>query len=147
MADGAARFVSVQNHFNLLHRDDEADVIPAAARLGVAYVPYFPLASGLLTGKYRRSEGAPAGTRLALQGERGQQALGNADFDVVEALTAWAAQRGHSLLELAFAWLLAKPTVASVIAGATKVAQVQANAAVTWRLTAAEVAEVDALAA
>ena len=147
VADGAARFVSVQNHYNLLHRDDEAEVLPAAQRLGVAYVPYFPLASGLLTGKYARGADAPEGTRLAAQGERGERALGNADFDVVEALTAWAAERGHTLLELAFAWLLAKPGVASVIAGATKVAQVDANAAVTWRLTDADVAAVDALTA
>ncbi|HWL45194.1 MAG TPA: aldo/keto reductase [Ilumatobacter sp.] len=144
-ADGAARFVSVQNHYNLLHRDDEAEVIPTAERLGIGYVPYYPLASGLLTGKYRSGEAAPEGTRLAKQGERGEQALANADFDKVATLTAWAAERGHSLLELAFAWLLAKPAVASVIAGATKVSQVQSNASVTWQLTLEEVAELDAI--
>lgn len=146
VADGAARFVSVQNHFNLLHRDDEADVIPTAERLGVAHVPFFPLASGVLTGKYRRGAAAPEGTRLARQGARGDAALANTDFDMVDALAAWAEHRGHTLHELAFAWLLAKPTVASVIAGATRPEQVRSNAAVAWRLTADELAEVDALA-
>lgn len=145
VADGAARFVSVQNHLNLLQRDDLAGAIPAAARLGIGYLPYFPLASGLLTGKYSRGAAAPEGTRLALQGERGERALGAADFDLVDALGAWAAARGHTLHELAFAWLLAQPTVASVIAGATKPEQVAANAAVTWRLSPDELAEVDAL--
>lgn len=144
-AAGGARFVSVQNHFNLLERADEVDVIPTAARLGVAHIPYFPLASGLLTGKYQRRQAPPPGTRLALRAERGTPMPGDETFDVVERLQAWAAERGHTLLELAFAWLLAKPTVASVIAGATKVDQVHSNAAVTWRLTDAEVAEVDAL--
>ena len=144
-AGGGARFVSVQNHFNLLERADEAELIPAAGRLGVAHIPFFPLASGLLTGKYTRGEAPPEGTRLAARAARGTAMPGDETFDVVERLTAWAADRGHTVLELAFAWLLAKPTVASVIAGATKAAQVRANAAVTWRLTADEVAEVDAL--
>jgi aryl-alcohol dehydrogenase-like predicted oxidoreductase len=147
VADGAARFVSVQNHFNLLHRDDEATVLPACERLDIAYVPYFPLASGLLTGKYHRGEEPAAGTRIGRWGERSKTVLTDANFDAIDRLTGWARGRGHTLLDLAFAWLLAKPAVASVIAGATKVSQVEANAGVTWRLTAAEVAEVDALAA
>jgi aryl-alcohol dehydrogenase-like predicted oxidoreductase len=145
--DGAARFVSVQNHYNLLHRADEADVLPACQRLGLAHIPYFPLASGLLTGKYRRGEPPPEGTRLAAWGDRADAMLSDGNFDLVDRLAAWAEARGHTILELAFAWLLAKPTVASVIAGATTVGQAQANAATTWRLAPDEVAEVDAITA
>jgi aryl-alcohol dehydrogenase-like predicted oxidoreductase len=147
VAGGAARFVSVQNHYNLLNRDDEATVLPACARLDIAYVPYFPLASGLLTGKYHRGEEPPAGTRIGRWGERSKSVLTDANFDTIDRLTAWAGERGHTLLDLAFAWLLARPMVASVIAGATRVAQVESNASVSWRLTPAEVADVDALAA
>jgi aryl-alcohol dehydrogenase-like predicted oxidoreductase len=148
VADGAARFVSVQNHYNLLHRDDEATVLPTCERLDIAYVPYFPLASGLLTGKYHRGEEPAAGTRLGRWGDaRRESTLTDANFDMIERLTAWASERGHTLLELAFAWLLAKPMVASVIAGATKVAQVESNASVSWGLTPAEVADVDAVVA
>jgi aryl-alcohol dehydrogenase-like predicted oxidoreductase len=145
--DRAARFVSVQNHYNLLHRADEADVLPTCERLGLAHIPYFPLASGLLTGKYRRGEPPPAGTRLAAWGDRGGALLSERNFDQVDRLTAWAESRGHNILELAIAWLLAKPTVASVIAGATTAAQAGANAAATWRLSAEEVAEVDGMTA
>jgi aryl-alcohol dehydrogenase-like predicted oxidoreductase len=147
-AGDGARFASVQNHFNLLHRDDESTVIPACERLGVAYVPYFPLASGLLTGKYQRGAAPPEGTRLSAWGPRAEQLLSDENFDTVDRLTAWAAAHGHSLLELAFAWLFATPTVASVIAGATKPEQARANAATAaWTLTPAEKAEVDALVA
>ncbi|MGH9217142.1 MAG: aldo/keto reductase [Acidimicrobiales bacterium] len=145
--DGAVRFVSVQNHYNLLHRADDADVLPTCARLGLAHIPYFPLASGLLTGKYRRGESPPEGTRLAAWGDRADAMLSDRNFDLIDRLTAWAEARGHTLLELAFAWLLAKPTVASVIAGATTVGQAQANAAATWQLSRDEVAEVDAITA
>jgi aryl-alcohol dehydrogenase-like predicted oxidoreductase len=145
--DGAVRFVSVQNHYSLLHRADEADVLPTCERLGLTHIPYFPLAGGLLTGKYRRGEPPPQGTRLAGWGDRGNALLSDGNFDHVERLNAWADARGHSILELAFAWLLAKPTVGSVIAGATTVAQVHANAAATWRLSPEEVAEVDAITA
>jgi aryl-alcohol dehydrogenase-like predicted oxidoreductase len=147
-AAGGARFVSVQNHFNLLHRDDESTVIPACERLGIAYVPYFPLASGLLTGKYERGTPPPEGTRLSAWGPRAETLLSDENFDAVDRLTAWAADHGHSLLDLAFAWLFATPTVASVIAGATKPEQARANAATAaWTLTPAEKAEVDALLA
>ena len=140
------RFVSVQNHYNLLHRDDEADVIPVCEELGIAYLPFFPLASGLLTGKYRRGEKPPEGTRLQRWGDRAAGVLTDEAFDQVDALTAWAAAHGHTLLDLAFAWLAAKPTVASVIAGATKPDQVEANvAAGDWVLSPEEVAEVDQL--
>jgi aryl-alcohol dehydrogenase-like predicted oxidoreductase len=146
---GAARFVSVQNELSLLRRGDEPNGLPVAAELGIAYLPFFPLASGMLTGKYRRGEAPPAGSRLGAQpAEVSSRALSDKRFDVVEKLSAWAGERGHTILDLAFAWLLAKPAVASVIAGATKVDQVKANvAAGTWKLTPAEVAEVDALTA
>ena len=147
VAGGAARFVSVQNHYNLLNRDDEADAIAECARSGVAYLPYFPLASGLLTGKYTRGEPPPEGTRLNRWGPRAAGSLTDANFDAVDALRAWAEARGYGILELAVAWLAAKPFVASVIAGATKPAQVRANAAAAdWHLSPEEVAEVDALA-
>jgi aryl-alcohol dehydrogenase-like predicted oxidoreductase len=144
---GGARFVSVQNNYNLLHRADERDVLPECRRSGLAYLPYFPLASGLLTGKYRRGEAAPEGTRLQRWGDRAGGALSDESFDTVDALTAWAEARDHSLLDLAFAWLLADPQIPSVIAGATRPDQVRANvAAGAWRLSPDEVAEVDALA-
>ncbi len=145
-AGNGPRFVSVQNQFNLLHRDDETDVIPVCEELGIAYLPFFPLASGLLTGKYRRGEKPAEGTRLQRWGDRAAGVLTDEAFDQVDALTAWAAARGHSVLDLAFAWLAAKPTVASVIAGATQVSQVEANvAAGDWVLSPEEVAEVDQL--
>ena len=127
---GTARFTVLQNHYNLLRRDDDADVLPLCRELGVAYIPYFPLASGLLTGKYRRGEPAPAGTRLEgreIEDER---------FDRIEALTAFAEERGRSLHELAIAALASTPGVGSIIAGATKPEQVRTNAAAaSWRLT------------
>jgi aryl-alcohol dehydrogenase-like predicted oxidoreductase len=149
IAPGGARFVSVQNELSLVRRNDEANGLPVAAELDIAYLPYFPLASGVLTGKYRRGEAPPAGSRLGAQpAEVSARALSDKRFDTVEALTAWAEAHGHSILDLAFAWLLAKPVVASVIAGATKVDQVEANAAAGgWTLTPAEVAEVDAISA
>jgi aryl-alcohol dehydrogenase-like predicted oxidoreductase len=142
------RFVSAQNNYSLLERRVEQEVTPACARFGLGLLPYFPLASGLLTGKYQRG-GAPAeGTRLAAWGARGAQALSDKNFDKVEALTSWAAARGHGLLDLAFAWLLGNPVVSSVIAGATKPEQVAANAATAaWKLTPDEVAEVSKLVA
>ena len=146
-AAGGARFVSVQNQWNLLQREDEAETVPEVERLGIGYLPYYPLASGMLSGKYARGEEAPAGTRLVHFGERGGGILSDRNFDVVDAATAWAAERGHSVLELALAWLAAKPVVASVIAGATRPEQVRANAAAAdWVLTPDKVAEVDALA-
>lgn len=146
-AGSGARFVSVQNQWNLLQRDDEADAVPEAERLGIGYLPYYPLASGMLSGKYTRGQGAPAGTRLVHFGENGGGMLSDRNFDIVDAAAAWAAERGHSVLELALAWLAAQPAVASVIAGATRPEQVRANtAAAAWVLTPGEVAEVDALA-
>jgi aryl-alcohol dehydrogenase-like predicted oxidoreductase len=146
VGDGGTRFISVQNHYNLLVRGDEAEVIPECEREGVAYLPFFPLASGLLTGKYTRGEPPPQGTRLQKWGDRAKGVMTDDNFDSVDALTSWANERGHSVLELAIAWLAARPVVASVIAGATKPEQVAANAkADGWRLTSEEVAEVDSL--
>ena len=144
---GAARFVAVQNELSLLERADLGEGLPEAEALGMAYLPYFPLASGLLTGKYRRGEPPPPGTRLAAwPAERRASVMGEATFDRLEALERWARERDHSLLELAFAWLLARPPVASVIAGATRPEQVQANAAASsWVLTHEEAAAVDAI--
>ena len=143
VAPDAARFVSVQNELNLLDRTDLEGALPAAADLGLAYIPYFPLASGLLTGKFRRGEPLPAGTRIAgWPTERAEGVLTDATFDRIDALTRFADQRGRSLLDLAFAWLLAQSQVASVIAGATSSAQVEANAAAgSWRLDEADLAE------
>jgi aryl-alcohol dehydrogenase-like predicted oxidoreductase len=145
--DGGPRFVSVQNHYNLVHREDEREVLPECERLGLAYLPYFPLASGLLTGKYTRGEAPPDGTRLQRWGDRADGILTERNFDIAGELQSWAGDRGHSLLDVAIAWLLSKPVVASVIAGATKAGQVRANAdAGQWRLSADEVADVEALA-
>jgi aryl-alcohol dehydrogenase-like predicted oxidoreductase len=126
---GTARFTVLQNHYNLLRRDDDAGVLPLCRELGVSYVPYFPLASGLLTGKYRRGEPAPEGTRLA-----GRE-IDQAQFDRIETLTRFAEERGRTLLELAIAALASTPGIDSVITGATKPEQVRANAvAADWRL-------------
>ncbi len=147
VADGAPKFVSVQNHYNLLHRDDEHDAIPECEKLGIGYLPYFPLASGLLSGKYTRGESPPEGTRLQRWGDRAQGSLTDKNFDVVDALSGWAKDHGHSVLELAIAWLASQPFVSSVIAGATKPEQVSANAAAgEWTLSPADVAEVESVA-
>lgn len=140
------RFVSAQNLYSLLERKVEAEVLPACEHFGLGFLPFFPLASGLLTGKYKRGEAPAEGTRLAAWGARGAQALSDRNFDKVEALEGWARERGHTILELAFAWLLGHPVVSSVIAGATSPEQVQTNAATAaWSLTPQEVAEVSEL--
>jgi aryl-alcohol dehydrogenase-like predicted oxidoreductase len=144
--EGAARFVAVQNEYSLLHREPEREVLAECERQGLALVPFYPLASGLLTGKYRRGRPSPRGTRLADAGDN-SRFMTERNRAAVEALAAFAESRGHTLLELAISWLLARPQVASVIAGATQPAQVRANvAAATWRLTPEELAEVDRLA-
>jgi aryl-alcohol dehydrogenase-like predicted oxidoreductase len=141
---GAARFVSVQNEYSLLHREPEKGVLSECERRGLAFLPYFPLASGLLSGKYRRGRPAPEGSRLA--GGRYADDLNERNLAVVESLIEFAARRGHTLLELAISWLLMRPAVASVIAGATTPEQLRANAAAAdWRLSAGELAEIDTL--
>jgi aryl-alcohol dehydrogenase-like predicted oxidoreductase len=137
-------FVSAQNQYSLLVRDVETEVIPACQRYGLGMLPYFPLASGLLTGKYQRGEAAPPGTRLA--GERYADRLATAPWGKVEALEAFAEARGLSLLDVAIGWLAARPAVASVIAGATTPEQVAANvAAARWLPAPEDLAELDAL--
>ena len=136
-AVAAGPVAALQNHYNLLEREAEADVLPRCAELGVGFVPYFPLASGLLTGKYRRGEPPPQGTRLSGRSE----ALSDSAFDRIEALEAFAQDRGHTLLELAIAGLASQLGVVSVIAGATAPEQVRANAAAAdWELSADDLA-------
>ena len=143
-AAGGLRFVSVQNHYNLLNRADEAHVLPTCEKLGISYIPYWPLASGLLTGKYQRGRAPEDGTRLHRMGDKGAAMLSEEAFDQLDGLSAWAAARGHTLLELSIAWLAAAPAVGSVIAGATRPDQVTANArAGSWVLTAEERAQID----
>ncbi len=140
---GAKGFVSVQNEYSLLHRAAEDDVIPLCEQLGIAFLPYYPLHSGLLTGKFRRGKPAPEGTRIANSAKR--TAWMAADkMDMVESLIAFADARGRTILELAFSWLLSRPVVASVIAGATSPSQVKSNAAAAeWKLTDYELKEID----
>jgi aryl-alcohol dehydrogenase-like predicted oxidoreductase len=123
--NGLTHFSAIQNQYSLLVRDAEQDVLPLCERLGLGFVPFFPLASGLLTGKYRRGEPAPEGTRLA---ERSQVAT-DAQFDLLESLSRFADERGLSMVDVAIGALLAQPAVSSVIAGATKPDQVRTNAA------------------
>jgi aryl-alcohol dehydrogenase-like predicted oxidoreductase len=138
------RFVSAQNEWSLLQRDAERDVIPACEKHRLGQLPYFPLASGLLTGKYRRGEKFAAGTRFATMGDYFASVATDANFAKVEALERVARAHGRTLLELAMSWLAAQPSVASVIAGATTPEQVRANAgSVSWKLTPAELAEIE----
>ncbi len=153
-ADGTARrlglaaFVSCQDEYSLVVRQIEAELIPAIEHFGLGLLPYFPLASGLLTGKYQRAAALPAGTRLAKTERLQRRFLTDANWPRAEKLAEFAAGRGHGLLELAFSWLLARPTIASVIAGATSPEQVEQNTkAGGWRLTPEDLAEIDRLSA
>lgn len=142
---GSARFVSVQNEYSLLHREPEEEVLAECERQGMAFLPFFPLMSGLLTGKYRKGRPIPQGTRVAKY-ERYSKLLTEENLDRVEALIDFAASRRRSLLELAFSWLLAHGVVASVIAGATSDEQVRNNAAAAdWKLTRDDMEEIDSL--
>jgi aryl-alcohol dehydrogenase-like predicted oxidoreductase len=144
-APGAVRFVSVQNEYSLLHREPERSVLPACERLGMAFLPYFPLASGLLTGKYEAGKAAPEASRLSLSWTA--RFTTEKNVRIAEALKAHAAARERTLLELAISWLAARPQVSSVIAGATSPEQIRANAAaVNWSLTGEDLAEIDRLA-
>jgi aryl-alcohol dehydrogenase-like predicted oxidoreductase len=148
-AAGDVRFVCVQNQYSLLHRQPETDgVLEWCATTGTAFLPYFPLANGLLTGKYRAGQEPPAGTRLAGQSaEQAARSLSDDNLGKVAALEAVAADSEHSLLDLAVSWLLRHDAVSSVIAGATRPEQVQANAAAAgWALTGDVVAKVEGLA-
>jgi aryl-alcohol dehydrogenase-like predicted oxidoreductase len=142
---GAARFVSVQNEYSLLHREPERAVLPQCDRLGLAFLPFFPLASGLLTGKFERGKPAPADSRLSLSWT--SRFTTEKNVQIAEALKTFASSRRHTLLELAFSWLASRPQVSSVIAGATSPEQVRANAAAAnWTMTREDLEEVDRLA-
>lgn len=143
---GAARFLSVQNRYSVLHREPEQDgVLAECDRLGLAFLPYFPLESGLLTGKIRQGQAAPEGTRLSDAGSASRFITAH-NMASTERLIAFAESQGHTILELAFAWLLARPVVASVIAGTTKAEQVRDNAAAAgWSLTESDLAEIEGL--
>lgn len=146
---GAAAYPSVQNRYSILSRDPETDgVFDACRDLAMAFVPYFPLESGLLTGKYRAGQPLPEGSRLAGWGDRSAQFIDDDKLAVVERLIAWAEDRDHTLLDLALSWHTSNPLVATVIAGATTPAQVAANvAAAGWALSTDDRAEIDALVA
>jgi aryl-alcohol dehydrogenase-like predicted oxidoreductase len=144
---GSPGFVSVQNQYNILYREPEGGVLEWCERTGTAFLPYFPLASGLLSGKYRAGEPPPEGTRLGAMGDRAASQLSDERLAVVAALDELAGREGHSVLDLAFGWLLARPAVASVIAGATRPEQIAANvAAGAWRPGADVLAGVDTIA-
>jgi len=139
---GAARFVSVQNHYSLLHRDPEQGVLAECVRQGIAFLPYFPLANGLLTGKYHRGQPLPEGSRA--KDGWGPKVFTEDNIASAEALEEFARSRGHSLLDLAINWLLAQPAVASVIAGAKTPDQVRSNAATAgWTLSRNDLAQVE----
>ncbi len=144
-SNGLASFATAQNYYNLLERSIEAELVPAAEKYGVGILPYFPLASGFLTGKYKKGEEAPKGTRLGSGATYGID-LSDENFDRIEKLTSFASERGHSLLELAMSWLASRPYVSSVIAGATRPEQVEQNIkAAEWELDAADYTAVDEL--
>ncbi len=145
---GLARFVSAQPEYSMVVRDIEAEILPACERFGLGILPYFPLAHGLLTGKYSRGEEVPEGTRLALTPAAQSRRLTDQNFDALDRLDSFVSERGHSLVELAFAWLLAHGAVSSVIAGASNPQQVAQNAAAAdWVLSAEEMTELEELLA
>jgi aryl-alcohol dehydrogenase-like predicted oxidoreductase len=142
---GYAPFVSIQNHYHMMERDQEREMIPYCNAHNVGILPYFPLAGGFLTGKYKRGEAAPAGSR-GEQSPYVQRYMTDANYTKVEKLEAWAQERGHTMSELAHAWLLAQPQVSSVISGATKLEQVQANAAsAEWALSSDDTQQINAV--
>ena len=146
---GLERFVSAQNEWSLLQRKIEPEIMPACRQFGLGQLPFFPLASGFLTGKYRRGEDLPEGTRLAAWAQampgRVAQMTAEDNFNKLEALTGFAEERGYTILDLALSWLASDPAVSSVIAGATRPEQIEANVAAThsWELTAEDYASVD----
>ena len=143
---GLNGFVSCQDEVSLLVRHHETDLVPAMRAYGLGLLPYFPLASGLLTGKYQRNTPMPQGARLTNTARLADRYLTDANWDRAEKLTDFATARGHTILELAFSWLLSRPPVSSVIAGATKPEQVAANAdAASWALTPEDLAAIDAI--
>ncbi|MCK1480516.1 aldo/keto reductase [Bradyrhizobium sp. 197] len=143
-AMNVSRFISCQDEYSLVVRDIEKDLLPAAQEYKLGLLPFFPLASGLLTGKYRKGETAPDDSRFGKVPRLRDRYVTPRNEDIVEKLTAFAKVRGHSMLELAFSWLAARPQVSSVIAGATRVEQVEENVrAIAWKLGADDLAEID----
>lgn len=139
-------FISAQNEYNLLDRRIEGELVPACNAYGLSILPYFPLASGFLTGKYRQGQEMPAGTRLANAGPMAARVLNDKNYETLGKLEAFADARGKTMLDLAIGWLASLSHVGSVIAGATKPEQIDQNvAAGSWKLTAEELAEVDAI--
>jgi aryl-alcohol dehydrogenase-like predicted oxidoreductase len=144
LPDGRARFVSVQNHYSLFHREPEAEVLPECVRLGMAFIPYFPLENGLLTGKYLPGNPPPAGTRA--EAGFGPKVFSEENLRWVDHLRQYAERNSHTMVELAISWLAAQPAVASVIAGARTPEHARANAtAASWRLTRADLDEIEAM--
>ena len=144
---GTAKFISCQDEYSLLNRDAEYELIPAMQHCGLGLLPYYPLASGMLTGKYKRNAEIPSDARLAAASNVRDRHMNDAQFDKLEKLEAFCATRGRSILELAFSWLACNPVVSSVIAGATKPEQIVANIkAASWKLTAEEMVQIDQLA-
>lgn len=145
-AANTARFVSCQDEYSLVVRGIEKDLLRAAQQYNLGLLPFFPLASGLLTGKYQRGAAAPADTRFAKAPALRDRYMTPHNEDIVEKLDAFAKVRGHSMLELAFSWLASRPQVSSIIAGATRVEQIEANVkAIDWALSAEELAEIDTI--
>ena len=145
---GLAAFVSCQDEYSLLERDIERELIPTAKAIGLGILPYFPLASGLLTGKYRRGAAPPPGSRLAKNQRHAQDFLSERNWRIVGELEAFALRHGRTMLELAFGWLLRDPVVASVIAGATSPEQIEQNVrAADWTPSAEDLAELDRITA
>jgi aryl-alcohol dehydrogenase-like predicted oxidoreductase len=145
---GLAAFVSCQDEYSLLVRGIERELVPAAKAHGLGILPYFPLASGLLTGKYRRGAPPPPGTRLAKNPRHAQEFISERNWRIVAELEAFASRRGRSIVELAVSWLLRDPVVGSVIAGATTPEQVEQNVgAAGWTLSAEDLAEIDRITA
>ena len=145
-AGGTLRFISAQNEYSLVDRRIEGDLVPAANAYGVGILPYFPLANGLLTGKYQRNHAMPDGARMTERPTRAEEVLTDRNWTIAEKVADYAAARGHSLLEAAIGWLASQDHVPSVIAGATTAEQVAQNAAAAdWRMTAEEIADINAL--
>jgi len=145
-AMNVSRFVSCQDEYSLVVRDIEKDLLPAAAEYRLGLLPFFPLASGLLTGKYKRGAAPPNDTRFGKAPALKDRYVTPRNEDIVEKLQAFAQARGHTMLELAFSWLAARPQVSSVIAGATRVEQIEQNVkAIEWKLSAEEMAEIDGI--
>jgi aryl-alcohol dehydrogenase-like predicted oxidoreductase len=141
---GLNRLVSCETEYNLITRDADRELVPAMRALGIGMLPYYPLASGFLTGKYKRDAPLPEGARLTKGKRYADMYISDANFNVLEGLEAFCKQRGHTMLELAFSWLAAQPVVGSVIAGATQPAQLEANVkAADWALSKGDLSEID----